>query len=665
MAYHSLQKRGRFPSFGTISEIHSFLPGRNPNVKKIIYLFLAVFTLVIVGRQIRPIDSYDGFDLKRFSALPVQVGGRIKPLDSVARNTLLILASRQKVITPEGRTLKPIEWFMDLTMKPEVADTYRVFKIEFPDDLGLAGLAREGQRYYAFNDLIPHFEEINRIARNIDPEPQKRSPHERQMAELNNGLTLYHHIMHSLHPVRESAQLDRLADEYASYQAIIGPAMEALRKQTAGEDHDADLLRDFIAYGDDYLKLSQIAHLRIIPPPPPVKPMDPWENLGTHLLEMIRGHSLSPYATNYAALTMSFRAGDREMFNQTVASMEQQFRAHFPEDIHRVHFECLFNRIQPFFIAMQLYVLVFLCVCTSWLCRVQGLSQAAFWMLLIAFFTHTSGLIARMYLQERYGVFVTNLYSSAVFVGWGAVLLGIVIEKFFRLGISAAMAALIGFCTLIIAHHLSMSGDTLEMMRAVLDSNFWLATHVTVITFGYSAMFLAGTLALIFIILGLVGTRFDHKQAKALSGMVYGVTCFAALFSLVGTILGGIWADQSWGRFWGWDPKENGALIIVLMTAIFLHARWGSLLKERGLMALALCGNIVTAWSWFGTNLLGVGLHSYGFTDDGFKWLVVFAASQVTLIALANLPWSCWQSPFGKDRLHQTRKSILLAMPKE
>jgi len=133
------------------------------------------------------------------------------------------------------------------------------------------------------------------------------------------------------------------------------------------------------------------------------------------------------------------------------------------------------------------------------------------------------------------------------------------------------------------------------------------------------------------------------------------------LFSLVGTILGGIWADQSWGRFWGWDPKENGALMIVIMGAIVLHARWGGIVKERGLMALAICGSIVTAWSWFGTNLLGVGLHAYGFTSSGFWWTIGFAASQIFFICLVNLPWRYWRSAFGEDKNRRERKRILIA----
>ena len=127
--------------------------------------------------------------------------------------------------------------------------------------------------------------------------------------------------------------------------------------------------------------------------------------------------------------------------------------------------------------------------------------------------------------------------------------------------------------------------------------------------------------------------------------MVYGIVCFATLFSFVGTVLGGIWADQSWGRFWGWDPKENGALIIVVWNALILHCRWGGLVRERGLMCLAVFGNIVTAWCWFGTNMLGMGLHSYGFMDAAFGALIYFDGTMLALIIIGMLPLSLWQSP--------------------
>jgi ABC-type transport system involved in cytochrome c biogenesis permease subunit len=156
-------------------------------------------------------------------------------------------------------------------------------------------------------------------------------------------------------------------------------------------------------------------------------------------------------------------------------------------------------------------------------------------------------------------------------------------------------------------------------------------------------------LAIAYILLGVATPVLSLKTGaaslnKALAKMVYGIICFATLFSFVGTILGGIWADQSWGRFWGWDPKENGALMIVLWNAAILHARWGGLVQERGLMNMAIVGNIITSFSWFGVNMLGIGLHSYGFMDAAFKWLMLFMGSQLAFIAIGLLPLRLWSS---------------------
>jgi ABC-type transport system involved in cytochrome c biogenesis permease subunit len=194
---------------------------------------------------------------------------------------------------------------------------------------------------------------------------------------------------------------------------------------------------------------------------------------------------------------------------------------------------------------------------------------------------------------------------------------------------------------------------------------------VVVITLGYASTFFAGLLAILYIFLGLFTPLLTQKLnsaqtpgaaaaagarsappielGKALSKMVYGVVCFATLFSFVGTVLGGIWADQSWGRFWGWDPKENGALLIVIWNAILLHARWGGLVRDRGIMNLAVFGNIVTSFSWFGVNMLGIGLHSYGFMDEAFKWLMIFMGSQLAIIALGLLPLHLWRSFRGRN----------------
>jgi ABC-type transport system involved in cytochrome c biogenesis permease subunit len=255
---------------------------------------------------------------------------------------------------------------------------------------------------------------------------------------------------------------------------------------------------------------------------------------------------------------------------------------------------------------------------------------------------------------------VTNLYSSALFIGWGAVLMGLVYEMIFGrkvgkaslAGIGNLMASVAGFGTLLIAHLLlsftsttaADKGDTMAVMQAVLDTQFWLATHVVCVTLGYATTIVAGLFGLIYILRGVVTPSLTPEAGKELTRMTYGTICFAIFFSFVGTVLGGLWADDSWGRFWGWDPKENGALIIVLWNALVLHARWGGLVKDRGMALLAVFGNIVVSWSWFGVNQLQIGLHSYGFTEGVLLCMLWFFASQVAVMLLGMLPARLWRS---------------------
>jgi ABC-type transport system involved in cytochrome c biogenesis permease subunit len=175
---------------------------------------------------------------------------------------------------------------------------------------------------------------------------------------------------------------------------------------------------------------------------------------------------------------------------------------------------------------------------------------------------------------------------------------------------------------------------------AVLDTNFWLSTHVTSVTIGYSAGMLAALLGSFYLLAKTFGFRRDERSFySGLSRMVYGVLCFGVIFSTVGTILGGIWANDSWGRFWGWDPKENGALLIVLTQLVILHARMGGYLKEHGVCAAAALGGTVVAFSWFGVNLLGVGLHSYGFTSGIHTALWTYYIAQWLIVAIGAVGW--------------------------
>jgi cytochrome c-type biogenesis protein CcsB len=387
-------------------------------------------------------------------------------------------------------------------------------------------------------------------------------------------------------------------------------------------------------------------------------------------------------------MATAFARGDAVEFNSAVAGYKGWLQPKFEREVSKGRAEFYFNEIKVFLHATIIYLFAFvlaggaLLTFGAWPNLSESLRRSSFYLIALAFVVHTFGLVFRMTLEGRPPV--TNLYSSAIFIGWGACLLGLVLERVYKLGLGCAVAGLAGFVTLLIAHNLALGGDTMEMLRAVLDTNFWLATHVVVVTLGYASTFVAGLLAIAYIVLGIftpiLSTRVGKREVaalavmgtaaggvleaaaagavakavdarpgeldigKALSKMVYSIVCFATLFSFVGTVLGGIWADQSWGRFWGWDPKENGALLIVIWNALILHARWGELVGERGIMNLAVFGNIVTSFSWFGVNMLGIGLHSYGFMDAAFKWLMLFMVSQVFIILLGCLPLRLWKS---------------------
>src|SRR5262249_55535083 len=248
-------------------------------------------------------------------------------------------------------------------------------------------------------------------------------------------------------------------------------------------------------------------------------------------------------------------------------------------------------------------------------------------------------------------------------IGWGGLALCLTLEAIYKLGVGSFAGAVLGFATMLVARFLAESGDTLEMLQAVLDTNFWLATHVTCVTLGYVATFVSGLIAIVYIVGGVFTTGMRGESGKQVAGMMYGTICFATLLSFTGTVLGGIWADQSWRRLWGWDRKENGAVLIVIWTALILHARWGGLIKPRGMAVLAVFGNMVTAWSWFGTNQLGIGLHAYGFDNRLATGCALFWVSQLLIAGLGMVPLRFWAS-FDPNIPAKAKKASQLRDPR-
>jgi ABC-type transport system involved in cytochrome c biogenesis permease subunit len=574
-------------------------------------------------------------DLVTFGKIPVLVGGRVKPMDTVARNSLLIIHTKSTLRLANGKTLTAMEWLADLLFKPTATDDYPVFVISNAEVLGLFGWEQTDRKYFSFNELQPFLKQIDEQGEQADKlESVQRSAYQTSVLNLRNALILNQRLKNTLRP----EDSNDFTKEIAAYAVAIPSAGEAARHREKNEPFNKGKLDAIAAFAERYDTIANMAYMLTVPQPQGGQ----WQSIGATLGEALRSGEIHPLVVAYATLGDAYRNGDAATFNQRAAFLRDWFAKEQTSVVKRTSYEFFFNHADPFTHSMYLYVLALLLACFSWLVWNRTLNRTAFYLLLVALAVHTFGLVSRMYLQERPPV--TNLYSSAIFIGWGAVIVALILERIFRDGIGSACAGAIGFITLIIAHHLAGNGDTLEMLQAVLDTNIWLATHVVVVTTGYAAMFLAGMLAMIYIIRGVFTRSLQKQTADSLARMTYGVICFATLFSFVGTVLGGIWADQSWGRFWGWDPKENGAVLIVLWCAIILHARWGGFIRPRGLMIMAIFGNIVTSFSWWGVNMLGVGLHSYGFMDKEFPWLCGFIASQLALMAVAAMPLERWRS---------------------
>ncbi len=611
-------------------------------MKRFLPIAALLLAVAYVASTLRPPANPGAFDINAFGRLPVLVNGRLKPLDTVARSSLLQLQGRQTVTTPDGRRLQPAEWLLDVAFRPNLADAYQHFEIVNPDVLAIFELRStdgQGEKRFSLKQLQPKIAELQRQTRLADQvESAVRTPFQRAVIQLYGNLVHYQRLRHAFVSPESS---DFLGD-LLKLQDNVKAGVDAVRARQAGQPHDEAAAKAMTEIGEKFVIMAESTTFHVVPPAADNPDPTAWRTAGAALLETFRTGSVNAAALAYAGFAHAWRNEKAEEFNKLAGLFRTDLAKRFAPEFGKGDVETRFNAAQPFYASTVLYALAFFLAIFSWLAWPAPLARSAFWIMTVAWIVTTAGIGTRMWLEGRPPV--TNLYSSALFVGWGSVGLCLLLEAIYRNAVASVAAGAIGFTTLLIAHHLSLSGDTLEMMRAVLDSNFWLATHVVVITAGYSATFLAGFLAIIYIFRGVLTRSLDAATADSLARMVYGIICFATLFSFVGTILGGIWADQSWGRFWGWDPKENGALLIVIWNALILHARWGGMIRQRGLMNLAIGGNIITSWSWFGTNMLGVGLHSYGFTDAAFVALSSFVASQLAIIAVGCLPARLWRS---------------------
>lgn len=228
---------------------------------------------------------------------------------------------------------------------------------------------------------------------------------------------------------------------------------------------------------------------------------------------------------------------------------------------------------------------------------------------------------------------ITNMYETVLFSGAGALLLGLILGHFKNEKIFVYMGLAYNVCTLMMVNFANgMLTATISPLVPVLRDNFWLSTHVTTIILSYGALALSWILANTVLVKRRLG-KMDKKEEAYHADIIYTTLKWGTTMLAAGIILGGVWADYSWGRFWGWDPKETWSLIVLCFYTAILHGRYTSWIKNDRFMTVTAAAFLSVMMAWFGVNyILASGLHSYGFSEGGAVFLGSFFLVQIIVL---------------------------------
>jgi ABC-type transport system involved in cytochrome c biogenesis permease subunit len=635
------------------------------------------------------IPTWDSATLDAFARWPIQDQGRVKPLSTFARFKLVKLSGRTSIKTPDDRRLESLAWLLETMLYPDLARDYKVVRIENPAVMQAIGLSDAVKRTnFSFNDLLSHDDALTKAAQQAFETPEKNRDLVQQqvlnlydnymdLAKLVHALEFGRYHLHDAEAAQVRGWIGLQGDAPLDFATLV-PASVLLMKQF-GQSHDSQQSTQTLMSAQQVLtELDQLASLStaLAVFPPLSKPdTQEWFSAGSLFREVVTGKNVLPkpeldLLREVQSITQV--TGAPALLLQKAQLLAEKLRAAAGDRIEpwRLDLEIFFYKMKFFQYGLVLFILSFICVACSWL-TTRGsklevmLGKILPWMVSVPTLLMVAGITIRCIIRGRPPV--STLYETTLFVPAVAIVVALVAEWINRKRIALAAAAILGVIGLFMANSFELKdgNDTMTSLVAVLNSNFWLATHVTTVSIGYSAGLLAAGIAHIYIFAKLLNLKKNEPAFyKNIARMTYGVVCFGALFSFVGTVLGGIWANYSWGRFWGWDPKENGALAIILWNLIILHSRMGGYIRDLGLCLLAIFGGIIVSASWWGVNLLGVGLHSYGFTSGIMKWLFGYWIFELIVIAIGGLIASRTSQgneappPPGKSQRHSLQPGV-------
>ena len=511
------------------------------------------------------------FDVRN---IPLQDEGRIKPLDTFARNHLLAFYGKRSI---KEMNLSATDWILNLILDPQNGKEQKIFNIRNPEVVSSIYLDWSTEHKYSFNEILPGLSNQAVLINMINQKPDaNRSVFEKQLLELNNNAMRFEEI--------------------------------------------------------SYLKAMKLL------PPDEISKTDEWSS---PLEFIVNGRSPEPHQDAILNALQQYLAGRLAGQEASMQSAMANYKAALLMvpgelfDITVLKKETWMNRVNLFYTSVGLYLFAFILLGLSWMIKPLLMKRVSYALLILGFLFHAYGIYLRMHIMGRPPV--STLYESVIFVAFIVILFAIILEYFRRDGLGIFVGTVSGSIFHYIGFGYASDGDTLGILVAVLNSNFWLATHVTTITMGYGASLVAGFIGHLYLVQAIRQPK-NKSSLKSIFNNLFGITLIALFFTLFGTILGGIWADQSWGRFWGWDPKENGALLIVLWQLMMVHMRLSGLAKPAEFALGMALNNIIVALAWFGVNLLQVGLHSYGFDDGVARNLFIFIALEL-IIGFGTYLW--------------------------
>ncbi len=605
-------------------------------------ILISLFTLYE-----RPVfsQSFSNINLNKFKSLIVHEGGRLKPMDTLAKTTLVSFSGRSRY---KGELA--ISWFARLVFLPETTGGDKVFRINHPGILDALSLKKEKRHRYSLKQMIPSYNELVRLVGLVfEKEEEQRDIVEKEMIRLYGNLQRYLSFTSSFSftknfyfPALEDEVIQKkigfskelkanvlYLDLFSNHQVTFLKMLRKYqnKKESSFTQQDWRLLSFLVNYFGIQKNATQANFLKIIPSKHVnLEWFAPWQVLSSGISES------EDLLQRLNQVANAYRKGNQQDFDTALIKFKNDVlsKTEIKKGLaKRNYLEVFYNRLNPFGYAKLFYFLSLMSLFFSFLKLKKVFSWVSLVSLVLGFGIHFFGMGLRALITERPPI--SNLFDTFVFVSIMTVVLGFVVEFLNKERLGLICASIGGLILLLISGRFAAEGDTMGVLVAVLRSNFWLLTHVIAINLGYSGIIFSGLVAHFYLFF-LLQKKNNPEKERHFFRFIYGIQGFGLLFTFLGTILGGIWADQSWGRFWGWDPKENGALLIVIWSAILFHAKMGGIIGNLGFAAGAVFNIIVVILAWFGINLLGVGLHSYGFTSGLGFGVFAYIGLQLSLL---------------------------------